>query len=146
MALGGGAFLAPLLALLTGCSFLQTAGATLLGTLVTSVVGVVAFMWADSQGVRAAPEWTTGLLLGLGGALCAFVGARLQGRVGEVRLRSVLAATVTGLGVFYLASSEGWRPSPCYNRNWRTDGLPELFDASANTCGCLRSHSRPRAS
>lgn len=101
---GGGVFLAPLLATTTGCSLRQIAGATLVGTWVTSVTGVAAFALASwSRGDPAmAPNWRVGLLLGLGGLPGGLLGASLQPHVPERGLRAVLAVTVGGLGLFYL--------------------------------------------
>ena len=48
-----------------------------------------------------APEWLVGLGLGLGGLLGGVVGAGLQGRVAETRLRRGLGLLAVVLGVRY---------------------------------------------
>lgn len=100
---GGGAFLAPFLVLATGASLRQIAGATLVGTWTTSLAGIAAFSLVARQPGNAAvaPDWTVGLLLGLGGAVGGLVGAHLQARVPERALRTLLALVVAGLGAFY---------------------------------------------
>jgi len=101
---GGGAFLAPFLAAPTGCSLQQIAGATLIGTLITSMTGVGAFAvgsWARGD-AAVAPNWTCGVLLGFGGLIGGTIGAMLRSRVPERVLRGVLGVTIFGLGVFYL--------------------------------------------
>jgi uncharacterized membrane protein YfcA len=102
---GGGAFLAPLLTLVTGCSLRQTAGATLVGTFVTSVAGVAAFEIASfaSGDPALGPDWVHGGLLGLGGVVGGFAGASWQERLPERGLRAVLTVTVGALGVAYVA-------------------------------------------
>lgn len=101
---GGGAFLAPFLAMTTGSSLQQIAGATLVGTLLTSITGAAAFVLAAwSRGdAAAAPNWTVGLLLGAGGLAGGLAGANLQVRVPEQGLRALLGLIVGGLGLFYL--------------------------------------------
>jgi hypothetical protein len=101
---GGAAFLGPFL-VWRGLPLRRIAGATLVGTWVTSVVGVVGFTLAGRWDPTSAPAWTTGLLLGLGGVVGSFLGARLQPRVPETALRIVLGVAVLGLGLYYVYRS-----------------------------------------
>lgn len=67
------------------------AGATLLGTFVTSVAGVA-----------IAPDWLLGLTLGVGGLAGTYAGARLQRRVTERLIRGVLEVLVAILALRYI--------------------------------------------
>jgi uncharacterized membrane protein YfcA len=79
----------------------RAAGAGLVTTSVTSVIGLATFAVAAGAGIgsASAPQWLDGLALGVGGVLGATLGARLQPRVPERLLRVVLAvaAIVAGL-------------------------------------------------
>lgn len=80
--IGGGAIVAPFLVSLYRLPVYTIAGATLLSTFVTSVAGV-AFYWlydivVGPSGVSAAPDLLLGGMLGAGGAVGMYVGARLQ--------------------------------------------------------------------
>jgi hypothetical protein len=78
--IGGGAIIAPFLVSIGGLPVHTVAGATLMGTFVTSVVGVVFYQgiapW--SAATRVAPDWLLGGLFGLGGVGGMYLGARTQ--------------------------------------------------------------------
>jgi uncharacterized membrane protein YfcA len=95
--IGGGAFLAPFLTLATRRSLHQIAGAALVGTFVTSLVGVGVF-----ELLGQGPLWPVGLWLGLGGLAGGWLGASLQDRVPARALRAFLAVVVLGLGLYYV--------------------------------------------
>ncbi|HEX3331799.1 MAG TPA: TSUP family transporter [Gaiellales bacterium] len=87
--IGGGSFLAPIL-ILGGYTAYNVAPAALLSTLAASVVGVVSFvvLGATSSGpTHIAPDWGVGIAAGAGGLIGAYVGAGLQSRIPESRLR-----------------------------------------------------------
>lgn len=80
--IGGGAIIAPFLMAIFGLPVYTIAGATLLGTLLTSIVGVTFYtifapLYAHT-GLAIAPDWRLGLLLGIGGFIGMYCGARLQ--------------------------------------------------------------------
>jgi uncharacterized membrane protein YfcA len=52
-----------------------------------------------------APQWTLGLLCGLGGLIGGYLGARLQPRLPEPALRFLLGALATALAVLYLVEA-----------------------------------------
>jgi len=100
--IGGGSILAPLL-LLAGYSAHRVAPAALLSTMAASIVGVAAFWllsFSSPQGA-AAPDWSTGIAAGIGGAAGAYLGAGLQPRIPEAALRRLLGVIVIVIGLRY---------------------------------------------
>ena len=82
--IGGGSILAPLL-IGTGRPPAEAAPAALASTFVTSVAGVITFtiLSAHHHG-PVAPDWPTGIALGVGGLAGAYTGARIQSRLPDV--------------------------------------------------------------
>ena len=82
------------------------AGATLIGTFVTSVAGVAFYELLSAtgfgSGMAIAPDWLLGLTLGVGGLAGTYVGARLQRHVSERLIRCVLGVLVTLLALKYI--------------------------------------------
>jgi len=83
-----------------------TAGATLLGTWVTSVVGVGFFAVLAAQGhdPSLGPDWTLGLLFGAGGVLGMYTGAALQRRLPARWIEAALGVSVTALALGYVGN------------------------------------------
>ncbi|MDQ4145783.1 MAG: sulfite exporter TauE/SafE family protein, partial [Actinomycetota bacterium] len=95
--IGGGAIIAPFL---VGLLHLQTGrvvGATLIGTFVTSVVGVITFYVLDTQ-----PDWALGALFGVGGLVGGYAGARFRKGLPEGAIKVLLGVLAAGLGLSYL--------------------------------------------
>ena len=102
--IGGGSILAPIL-VGTGRRAAEVAPAALASTFVTSVAGVITFtILAAHAGGHVAPDWPTGIALGIGGLAGAYTGARLQSRLPEVLIRRVMGVLVMAIGVRYLWS------------------------------------------
>jgi uncharacterized protein len=100
--IGGGSILAPVL-VGSGRKPSEVAPATLASTFVTSVAGVITFtILAINAHVHAAPDWPTGIALGVGGLAGAYTGARAQSRLPELLIRRVMAALVVAIGIRYL--------------------------------------------
>jgi uncharacterized protein len=100
--IGGGSILAPIL-VGTGRKPAEVAPAALASTFVTSVAGVITFtILAIHAHVPAAPDWPTGIALGIGGLAGAYTGARVQSRLPELLIRRVMAVLVVAIGVRYL--------------------------------------------
>jgi len=100
--IGGGSILAPIL-IGSGRRAAEVAPAALASTFVTSVAGVVTFIiLATHQHGPVAPDWPTGIALGLGGLVGAYTGARLQPRLPEAVIRRVLGVLVFVVGARYL--------------------------------------------
>jgi hypothetical protein len=100
--IGGGSILAPVL-IGSGRPAAQVAPAALASTFVTSVAGVVTFtiLSLHQQG-PVAPDWPTGLALGVGGLAGAYVGARIQSRMPELLIRRLVGVLVVAIGARYL--------------------------------------------
>lgn len=104
--IGGGAIVAPFVVSVLGLPIYTVAGAALAGTLLTSVAGVAFFyglgLTAVGSQVAVTPDWTLGLLFGVGGFLGTYCGARLQRYLPERLIRGVLGAIVTGVALQYI--------------------------------------------
>jgi uncharacterized membrane protein YfcA len=100
--IGGGSILAPIL-IGSGRQPSEVAPAALASTFVTSVAGVITFaILSIHQHAHAAPDWPTGLALGLGGLAGAYTGARIQSRLPDLLIRRVVGILVLGIGIRYL--------------------------------------------
>lgn len=101
-AIGGGSIIAPIL-IGAGRSAAEVAPAALASTLVTSVAGVVTFpiLSAQTHG-SVAPNWPTGIALGVGGLLGSYIGARLQSRLPEQLIRRLLGVLEVAIGIRFL--------------------------------------------
>jgi uncharacterized membrane protein YfcA len=104
--IGGGALLAPIFLTIYGLPVHTVAGATLLSTLVTSIVGV-GFYQALAAGVAAsslnvAPDWLLGALFGLGGMAGMYLGARTQRLVPAVWIKGGLVVVLLLVALRYL--------------------------------------------
>jgi uncharacterized protein len=103
--IGGGSLLGPFLAG-RGLPMAQVAPAALACTFVTSVAGAGTYgLLALTTSGDIAPEWTLGLLCGLGGLIGGYLGARLQPRLPEKGLRLLLGALAIALAVLYLVQA-----------------------------------------
>ncbi len=92
--IGGGAIIAPFFITYFGLPIYIVAGATLMGTFVTSIGGV-AFYQAIAPyypEFSVAPDIMLGLLFGIGGALGMYLGARCQKYVPATLIKYILAA------------------------------------------------------
>jgi uncharacterized membrane protein YfcA len=99
--IGGGSVLAPIL-LSSGWSPLVVAPATLVSTLMTSIVGVVSFVLLSlKQHGPVAPAWGVGIMLGVGGLIGGYAGALLQPALPESLIRRTLGALVVAIGIRY---------------------------------------------
>ena len=100
--IGGGSILAPIL-IGAGRHASEVAPAALASTFVTSVAGVVTFgILALHQHGSVAPDWPTGIALGVGGLAGAYTGARIQSRLPEAAIRRIVGVLVVAIGARYL--------------------------------------------
>ncbi|HYB16753.1 MAG TPA: sulfite exporter TauE/SafE family protein [Streptosporangiaceae bacterium] len=105
--IGGGSILAPVL-IGTGRPPSQVAPAALASTLVTSVAGVVTFtVLSIHEPGSVAPDWPTGIALGVGGLAGSYTGARLQSHLPDALIRRLLGMLVIAIGARYLWSGLG---------------------------------------
>ena len=99
--IGGGSILAPVL-IGAGRSPREVAPATLLSTLVTSLVGVATFVLLSTEHHgRITPDWGIGIAIGLGGLIGSYLGALIQPRLPEQFIRRVLGLLVATIGARY---------------------------------------------
>ena len=105
--MGGGSVLAPIL-ISTGRPPREVAPAALASTFVTSVAGVIAFLLLSVHHHGSiAPDWPTGIALGIGGLAGGYTGARVQRRLPDTLIRRVLGVLVAVIGARYLWSGLG---------------------------------------
>ena len=102
--IGGGAIIAPLLVTWFGLPVHSVAGAALGATGVTSLAAVVGYQAIAllDQSTPIAPDWTLGLLFGVGGMAGMSLGARCQRRVPARVIEWVLGLTVAMVAVRYI--------------------------------------------
>ena len=102
--IGGGSFLAPIL-LIGGYTAYEVAPAALLSTMAASIVGVAAFVilgMTSSSTAPVTPDWGIGITAGIGGVLGAYVGAGVQSRIPDARLRRLLGLIALAIAIRYL--------------------------------------------
>lgn len=104
---GGGSILAPIL-IGAGRRPAEVAPAALASTFVTSVAGVVTFsILSIHHHGSVAPDWATGVALGVGGLAGAYTGARIQSLLPDALIRRLIGILVVAIGVRYLWSGLG---------------------------------------
>jgi len=105
--IGGGSILAPIL-IGTGRPPREVAPAALASTFVTSVAGVMTFLILSvHHHGSVAPDWPTGIALGIGGLAGAYTGARIQRHLPDTLIRRMMGVLVVAIGVRYLWSGLG---------------------------------------
>lgn len=71
----------------------------------TSVAGVVTFtILSIHDHSSVAPNWPTGVALGLGGLAGGYNGARIQSRLPDAFIRRLVGILVIAIGAYYLWS------------------------------------------
>jgi len=104
--IGGGAIIAPFIVSFFGLPIHTIAGATLMGTCVTSVGGVIFYEFFGPlvalPGQSVQPDWLLGLLFGVGGFVGMYLGASCQKYVPGSVIRPVLAILIAGVGLRYV--------------------------------------------
>ena len=108
--IGGGSIVAPFFVAVYGLPVHAVAGAALMGTFVTSVVGVAFYQavapWYAGQ-MAVAPDWLLGLLFGLGGLAGMYCGARMQKRVKPAYIKFMLGLILLGTAGKYVVGYFG---------------------------------------
>ncbi len=107
--IGGGAIVAPFFVALFGLPVHAVAGAALMGTFVTSLVGVgfyqaMAPLYARPD-LAVAPDWFLGTLFGLGGVAGMYLGARTQRHIPAHWIKLMLALLIISVAARYLIQS-----------------------------------------
>ena len=102
--IGGGSILAPVL-IGTGRPPREVAPAALASTFVTSIAGVITFLILSvHHHGPVAPDWPTGIALGIGGLAGAYTGALIQRHLPDTVIRRVMGVLVVAIGARYLWS------------------------------------------
>lgn len=103
--IGGGALMAPFFISVFGLPVYTVAGATLMGTLVTSLAGVILFQILSFYfpETAIAPDWLLGALFGAGGFAGMYCGARLQPYISARLLQTLLAGSILFIALRYLS-------------------------------------------
>jgi hypothetical protein len=105
--IGGGSILAPIL-IGSGRRPAEVAPAALASTFVTSVAGVITFtILSLHHHGSIAPDWPTGIALGVGGLAGAYTGARIQSRLPDILIRRLVGVLVIAIGARYLWAGLG---------------------------------------
>jgi uncharacterized protein len=103
--IGGGSILSPIL-IASGRRPYDVAPAALASTFLTSLAGVITFLILSAhQHFSVAPDWLTGIALGLGGVAGAYTGARIQSRLPDELIRRVVGVLVVAIAAWYLWSA-----------------------------------------
>ncbi len=103
--IGGGAIMAPILVSWFRLPVHTLGGATLLGTFLTSVAGIAfySFIAPFFPGQSVAPDWMLGFLLGIGGFVGMYFGARCQKHVPAAAIKWMLCAVILATAGQYIA-------------------------------------------
>lgn len=101
--IGGGAIIAPFCVAVFRLPVYTVAGAALLGTFLTSVVGVFFYSFIPiSRSVSTSPDWALGFLFGIGGFAGMYIGARLQKFVPQTAIKTLLGVMIVALALQYI--------------------------------------------
>lgn len=108
--IGGGSIIAPFFVTFFRLPVYTVAGAALMGTLITSVAGVVFYQVIAPfyPDISVAPDWTLGILFGLGGMAGMYLGARCQKYVPAKTIKWMLACIILFTAGKYIANAAGW--------------------------------------
>ena len=101
--IGGGAILSPIL-ISSGRPAAEVAPATLASTFVTSLGGVLTFTLLSLRQGPVAPNWPTGVALGIGGIAGGYLGARMQSRLPDTLIRRIVGVLAITIAALFLQS------------------------------------------
>jgi uncharacterized membrane protein YfcA len=101
--IGGGAIIAPFCVAFFRLPVYTIAGATLMGTFITSFAGALFFsVIKTTNGVSPMPDWPLGILFGLGGFMGMYLGARAQKFVPQRFIKVIVSIFTMVLAVKYI--------------------------------------------
>jgi len=107
--IGGGSIVAPFFVAVIGLPVYTVAGAALMGTFITSVAGVAFYHllagWHPEM--QIAPDWLLGVLLGLGGLVGMYAGARTQKHVPAMVIKAILCICILFVAGKYILGFVG---------------------------------------
>lgn len=107
--IGGGAIMAPIFVTIFRLPVYAIAGASLLGTFITSAAAVVFYhvLALYSPEMAVAPDWPLGLLFAAGGIPGLYLGARFQKRMPARVIKAILCTFVFFMAIRYVAALLG---------------------------------------
>jgi len=104
--IGGGALIAPALVVMFGLPVHAIAGITLLNTFLTSIIGVLLYVFLAPfyarGGTAVSPDWLLGILFGIGGFAGMYLGSRLQKYVRGLYIKIILAIAIAYISINYI--------------------------------------------
>jgi uncharacterized membrane protein YfcA len=101
--IGGGAIIAPFCVAFFHLPIYTIAGATLMGTFITSVAGTLFFsIIPATNGISAMPDWPLGILFGMGGFIGMYLGAKTQKYVPQKFIKIMIGGVIVFLSVKYI--------------------------------------------
>ncbi len=101
--IGGGAIIAPFCVAFFHLPVYTIAGATLMGTFITSVAGALFFSIIPATGgISAMPDWPLGILFGIGGFIGMYLGARAQKFVPQKAIKIIVTSVIVFLAIKYI--------------------------------------------
>jgi uncharacterized membrane protein YfcA len=101
--IGGGAIIAPFCVAFFHLPIYSIAGATLMGTFITSVAGALFFsVLPATQGVSPMPDWPLGILFGIGGFIGMYLGAKTQKYVPQKFIKIIVGTAIMFLAIKYI--------------------------------------------
>lgn len=101
--IGGGAIIAPFCVAFFHLPVYTIAGATLMGTFITSVAGALFFsVIPTTNGISPLPDWPLGILFGVGGFIGMYLGAKTQKYVPQKFIKLIVGMAIMLLAVKYI--------------------------------------------
>lgn len=101
--IGGGAIIAPFCVAVFHLPVYTVAGAALMGTFLTSILGVLFYSIIPAKaGLSTSPDWLLGFLFGAGGFIGIYLGARFQKFVPQKFIKLMLGAIIIFLAIRYI--------------------------------------------
>lgn len=101
--IGGGAIIAPFCVAVFHLPVYTVAGAALMGTFLTSVLGVIFYSVIPAKaGMVTSPDWLLGFLFGAGGFVGIYLGARFQKFVPQKFIKLMLGIVIVSLALRYI--------------------------------------------
>ncbi len=102
--IGVGAIIAPFCVAVFHLPVYTIAGAALMGTLITSVAGVIFYAVIPAKGgIVTSPDWLLGFLFGIGGFVGIYLGARCQKFVPQKVIKLILGTIIIFLAIRYIS-------------------------------------------
>ncbi len=101
--IGGGAIIAPFCVAFFRLPIYTIAGATLMGTFITSAAGALFFsVIPATNGVSSMPDWPLGILFGVGGFIGMYLGAKTQRYVPQRFIKFIVGSAIVFLAIKYI--------------------------------------------